>query len=106
VAQNPVQVVPAPVQVIEPPQVVQNTVRVIPTPAPVKTTIIVPTILRQPTPEPQIDPELADIPELEDNSYPASPDPPNLLQQSITKTQQQPVQQEIPVPQELQKVIQ
>jgi len=79
---------------------------VIPTPAPVKTTIIIPTILRQPMPELQIDPELADIPELEDDSNPASPDPPNLLQQPLTKTQPQPVQQEIPVPAEFQKMIQ
>ncbi len=57
-------------------------------------------------PEPQVDQELTNIPELEDNSNPASPDPPNLLKQPLTKTQPQPVQPEIPVPLEIQKVIQ
>jgi hypothetical protein len=101
VVQNPGQVNPSPVQVIEPPQVVPNPVQVI-TPQP----IIVPEIVRQPTPEQQIDPELPDIPELEDDSDPASPDPPDLLKQPLTKTQPQPVQPEIPVPLEFQKVIQ
>jgi hypothetical protein len=68
--------------------------------------ILVPAIVRQPTPEPQIDQELADIPELEDDSNPALPDPPNLLNQPLTKTQPQPVQPDIPVPLEFQKVIQ
>jgi len=98
VVQNPVQVNPAPVQVIKPPQVVQNPTQLIPAPE----QIIVPAIVRQPTP----DPDLADIPELEDDSNPASPDPPNLLKQPLTKTQPQPVQPEIPVPLEFQKVIQ
>jgi hypothetical protein len=96
VVQNQVQVNPAQVQVIEPPQVAQNPVQV----------IIVPAIVRQPMPEPQVDQELTNIPELEDNSNPASPDPPNLLKQPLTKTQPQPVQPEIPVPLEIQKVIQ
>ncbi len=96
VGQNPVQVNPAPVQVIEPPQVAQNPVQV----------IIVPAIVWQPMPELQVDQELADIPELEDDSNPASPDPPYLLKQPLTKTQPQPVQPEIPVPLEFQKVIQ
>ncbi len=55
--QNPVQVNPSPIQVIKPPQVAQNPVQV----------IIVPAIVRQPMPEPQIDQELADIPDLEDD---------------------------------------
>jgi len=78
--------------------VVQNPTQLIPAPE----QIIVPAIVRQPMP----DPDLADIPELEDNSNPPSPDPPNLLKQLLTKTQLQPVQPEIPVPLELQKVIQ
>jgi len=57
VVQNPVQVNPSPIQVIKPPQVAQNPVQV----------IIVPAIVRQPMPEPQIDQELADIPDLEDD---------------------------------------
>ncbi len=77
---------------------VQNPTQLIPAPE----KIIVPAIVRQPTP----DPDLADIPKLEDDSNPASPDPPNMLKQPLTKTQPQPVQPEIPVPLEFQKVIQ
>jgi len=103
--QNPVQVISTPIQIIEPPQAVQNLVQVIPTPAQVKTAIIVPTIVRQPEPEPQTDSDLADIPDLEDDSNPASPDPPTLLPQPLIKPQPQQVQPKIPVPPELQKVI-
>jgi len=64
----------------------------------------VPTIVCQPEPELQIDPEPADIPELEDDSNGTSLDPPTLLQQLLPRPQQ--AQQAIPVPQELQEVIQ
>jgi len=79
VVQNPVQVIAAPVQ---PPKVVQNMVQVIAAPiqSP-KATVIVPTIVRKSTPEPVA--ELDDIPELEDDSNPTSPEPPTLLQQPL-----------------------
>ena len=80
---QPPQLVPNPVQVVtepvKPPQVVQNPVQIITAPTKVpRTTIIVPNIVRQRTPEPAT--ELADIPELEDDSNPTSPEPPTLLQ--------------------------
>jgi hypothetical protein len=105
VVQNPVQVIAAPVQ---PPQVVQNPVQVITAPVqppqviqkPVQ--VIVPAIVRQHTPEHV--PELDDIPELEDDSNPTSPDPPTLLQQPLPHhSAQQPPQ---PVPPELQAAVQ
>ncbi len=98
-----VQVVAAPIQVIEPPQVVQNPIKEIKKP---KATVIVPTIVRQLQPEPAFDPELADIPELEDDSNPTLPDPPTLLQQPLHPHQPQQQQPEIPVPPELQEMIQ
>ena len=63
VVPNPVQVIAAPVQ---PPQVVPNPVQIVAAPI-----VIVPTIVRQRTPEPAA--ELDDIPELEDDSNPTSP---------------------------------
>ncbi len=76
VVPNPVQVIEAPVQ---PPQVVPNPVQLVTAPVQVpKRPVIVPTIVRQHTPEPAAD--LDDIPELEDDSNPTSPEPPTLLQ--------------------------
>jgi len=101
VVQNPVQAIAAPVQLIKPLQAVQNPVQEIEKPKPA---VIVPTIVQQLEPEPAFDPELADIPELEDDSNPTLPDPPTLLQQPLHPPQQK--QPEIPVPPELQEVIQ
>jgi hypothetical protein len=110
VVQNPVQVIAAPVQVIEPPQVVQNTVQVIAAPVQIiekpKATVIVPTIVHQHEPEPATDPELEDIQEMEDDSNPTSPEPPTLLQKPLPQHPIQQQQPQIPVPPELQVVIQ
>ncbi len=129
---NLVQVNPAPVPapVIEPPQAVLNRVQINPapvqapafpvpiqtlTPTPtlklLKPTIIVPTNkLLQPEPQPQIEDHLANIPELEDDSNPVSPEPPTLLQKPVIRQPQlPPAQKPIPgpqqVPQGIQKVI-
>jgi len=99
--QNPVQVIAAPVQVIEPPQLVQNPVQIVGKP---KAMVIVPTIVCQLELEPAVDPELEDIPELEDDS--TSLDPPTLLQQLLHPRSAQQQQPHIPVPPELQEVIQ
>ena len=99
---NPVQVIAAPVQ---PPQVFPNLIQAITAPVQVpKTVVIVPTNIRQRTPEPAA--ELDDIPELEDDSNPTSPEPPTLLQRPLphqTAQQQQPQQ---PIPPKLQAAVQ
>jgi hypothetical protein len=105
VVPNPVQVIAAPVQL---PQVVPNPVQIIAAPIqppqvvqkPVQ--VIVPARVRQRTPEHT--PELDDIPELEDDSNPTSPEPPTLLQQPLPHhSAQQPPQ---PIPPELQAAVQ
>jgi hypothetical protein len=104
---QPPQVVPNPVQIIaepiKPPQVVQNPVQIITAPIEVpKTAVIVPSIVRQRTPEPAA--EFDDIPELEDDSNPTSPEPPTLLQRPLPQQVQVQVQvpQQIQVPQQVQ----
>jgi hypothetical protein len=82
---NPVQVITAPIKVP-------------------RTAVIVPNIVRQRTPKPAAN--LDDIPELEDNSNPTSPEPPTLLQRPLPHQvpQQQLPQQ--PVPPQLQAEVQ
>ena len=86
---NPVQIITAPIKVP-------------------RTVVIVPNIVRQRTPEPAA--ELDDIPELEDDSNPTSPEPPTLLQRPLPQqVQVQVPQQQVPqqqVPPQLQAAVQ
>ena len=99
-----------PIQVIEPPQVVQNLVQVIAAPVQViekpKATVIVPTIVCQHKPKPATDPKLEDILELEDDLNPTLPEPPTLLQQLLPQQSAQQQQPQKPIPPELQAAIQ